>query len=61
MVTISQDLTKNPGLHAGNLVRNAAKHIGGGGGGQANFATAGGKEISGLNAGVDALLQEIDL
>ncbi len=61
MVTISEDLTKNPGLHAGNLVRNAAKHIGGGGGGQANFATAGGKEISGLNAGVDALLQEIDL
>ncbi len=61
MVTISEELTKNPGLHAGNLVRNAAKHIGGGGGGQANFATAGGKEVSGLQAGVDALFQEIDL
>ncbi|MEM9992034.1 MAG: alanine--tRNA ligase, partial [Bacteroidota bacterium] len=57
MVTISEVLTKEKDLHAGNIVRELAKHIKGGGGGQAFFATAGGKDTSGLEAAIDAARQ----
>lgn len=52
-VVISKELTEsNKDLHAGNIIRELAKSIKGGGGGQPFFATAGGKDVSGLDAAI---------
>lgn len=58
---ISKDLVEARGWNASQLIRSAAKHIQGGGGGQPHFATAGGKNPDGLTAAVDQILQELDL
>ena len=47
------------GANASNLVRSASSFIKGGGGGQPHFATAGGKDISGLPKAVEYIKQEI--
>jgi len=47
-IALSKKLSQTKGLHAGNMVRELAQEIKGGGGGQAFFATAGGKDASGI-------------
>ena len=54
-VIISENLTKSKNWNAGNFVRAMAKEVGGGGGGQATFATAGGQQVNGLQKALDQL------
>ncbi|MBO4660691.1 MAG: alanine--tRNA ligase [Prevotella sp.] len=56
-VMLSDDMVKDHGLHAGQIVREAAKLIQGGGGGQPHYASAGGKNTDGLSAAVDKVVE----
>jgi len=53
---LSDDLV-DKGFDASKMVREAASFIRGGGGGQKNFASAGGKTVDGLNAAFEAVLK----
>ncbi len=55
---LSRDLVESKGWNASNILRSAAKHIQGGGGGQPHFATAGGKRVEGLDEAVQKILSE---
>ena len=56
-VMISDDLVKDRQLNAGKMVREAAKLIQGGGGGQPHYASAGGNNVDGLSAAVDKVVE----
>ncbi|WP_295768598.1 alanine--tRNA ligase [uncultured Mucilaginibacter sp.] len=52
-VMIAENLVKDKGLNAGSIVRELAKEVQGGGGGQPFFATAGGKDVNGLDRALE--------
>ena len=60
-VMLSDDMVKEHNLNAGQMVREAAKLIQGGGGGQPHYATAGGKNPDGLSAAVDKVVELANL
>ena len=60
-VMLSEDMVKDHGLNAGQLVREAAKLMQGGGGGQPHFASAGGKNPDGLSAAIDKVVELANL
>jgi alanyl-tRNA synthetase len=57
-VALSDDLVKR-GINASALIKENAKLIQGGGGGQPHFAQAGGKNPDGLQAAVDAIVEQL--
>ena len=56
-VMFSEDIVKDHSLNAGKIVREAAKLIKGGGGGQPHYAQAGGKDKNGLTAAIDKVIE----
>jgi alanyl-tRNA synthetase len=60
-IFIDEELAKAKNLHAGNIVKSVAPIIQGGGGGQPFFATAGGKDASGLGKAVEEALKALNL
>ena len=56
-VMATDDLVSDRSFNAGKVIREAAKLIQGGGGGQPHFATAGGKNVDGLSAAVDKVVE----
>ena len=56
-IMMSDDMVSDHSLNAGQMVREAAKLIQGGGGGQPHFAQAGGKNPDGLSASVDKVIE----
>ena len=60
-IMMSDDLVKDHGLNAGQMIREAAKLIQGGGGGQPHYAQAGGKNADGLTAAVDKVIKLANL
>ena len=60
-VMLSDDMVKDHNLNAGQMVREAAKLIQGGGGGQPHFASAGGKNLEGIHAAVDKVVELANL
>lgn len=55
---LSDDLVQS-GLNASQIIREAAKHIQGGGGGQPHFATAGGKEADGIEQAMNEIIEKL--
>ena len=60
-VMLSENMVKDHGLNAGKIVREAAKLIKGGGGGQPHYAQAGGKDKDGISAAVDKVIELCEL
>ena len=60
-IMLSDDMVADHSLNAGQMVREAAKLIQGGGGGQPHFAQAGGKNVDGLSAAVDKVIELANL
>ena len=60
-VMLSDDMVSSHDLNAGKMVREAARLIQGGGGGQPHYAQAGGKNIDGISAAVDKVIELANL
>jgi len=56
-IMLADNLVKDKGLNAGKIIREVSRHFQGGGGGQANFASAGGKNPDGIGNAAEAALE----
>ena len=60
-IMLSDDMVKDHEMNAGKIIREAAKLIKGGGGGQPHYAQAGGKDVEGVTAAVDKAVELANL
>ena len=60
-VMLSDDMVKDHAMNAGKIIREAAKLIKGGGGGQPHYAQAGGKDAANINAAVEKVIELAEL
>ena len=60
-VMLSDDMVSSHDLNAGKMVREAARLIQGGGGGQPHYAQAGGKNLDGISTAVDKVIELANL
>ena len=60
-IMLSDDMVKVHSMNAGQIIREAAKLIKGGGGGQPHYAQAGGKDADGVNAAVEKVIELANL
>ena len=60
-IMLSEDMVKDHEINAGKIIREAAKLIKGGGGGQPHYAQAGGKDVEGLTAAVEKVIELANL
>lgn len=60
-VMLSDDMVKDHAMNAGKIIREAAKLIKGGGGGQPHYAQAGGKDATNINAAVEKVIELAEL
>ena len=60
-VMFSDNMVRSHELNAGKIIREAAKLIQGGGGGQPHYAQAGGKDLDGIHQAVDKVIELLNL
>ncbi len=60
-VMLSDDMVKDHAMNAGKIIREAAKLIKGGGGGQPHYAQAGGKDAANINTAVEKVIELAEL
>jgi len=60
-IMLSDDMVKEHDLNAGKVIREAAKLIKGGGGGQPHYAQAGGKDADGISAAVEKVIELLNI
>jgi alanyl-tRNA synthetase len=60
-IIIDENFVKSEQLHAGNLIKEIAKCIKGGGGGQDFYATAGGTDSSGLDEAINYMTKKLNI
>jgi alanyl-tRNA synthetase len=58
IAAVTKDL--NPKLHAGKIIQELAKFVGGSGGGRPDLAEAGGKDTSGIQNALDQVVPLLD-
>ena len=59
LVVMATDAAMKQGAHAGNLIKEIAPCVGGGGGGRPNMAQAGGKNPAGIEEALEKAAQVI--
>ena len=58
IAAVTKDLTQN--LHAGKIVQELAKQVGGSGGGKPDLAEAGGKDTSAIESALSSIYPLLD-